>query len=397
MSFEARPGEIAGLGKQTKSISEDVFSAKRYVDEHTVAFGIFSGTILGALDKPFEIAREAVSKEFNDLGEKTESMAVELNRAAWMYHRTDKQTYDALNAHMADKSFDTSPYGSDAPAPGPAEPYPDPARYALPEDFELKAPDHGSSDIREVIAEAGGWLGDVDTFVKEVSGWSPIETLIQPLNGNWNELKRIGDAYKNAGNAIEACGDSMKSGKSQISDWWKGKAADRYQDYATRQHEALQWWGPSLRVAEKMLTYLSNKLLSGIKELVVWIKDWLEKQVKLESGITGAFKFVIKNTLAGKAAILLKVIYDAKNLLTKIMNGIKDLVEAARDNLPYIFSPSGTYNENFEKTLKPFNEVLKTGKTIRDVKNTADSGPAVNRPKDDFSVGTGNEPWAAAS
>ena len=395
MAFEVEAAELAGLGKQTERIAEDISATREYVDRETVTSGIFSGTILGVLDAPFGLVRGQLEKEYTHMGEKTESMAVELNRAAWMYHDQEARNYDALNAHMADKSLDSSQYGSHSPAPGPAEPYPDPARYVLPENFELKAPDHGTTDIRDVIAESGGWLGDVDDFVKSFSGWSPLETLIAPLAGNWNEIKRIGSAYKVSGEAIETCGNNMEAGKKQIADWWEGSAANNFQNYATKQHEALQWWGPGLRVAEKLMSKLSEALLDGVKELLSWIKNWMEKQIQIEGGIIGKFKMIAKNFPAARGAMLSAAIYQAYQVLNGIIEKIREIVDSLKEFLPLITSPSGHYNEQFEQKLAPITKAVEGVKFALDVKSTADTGPVVEKPKEDFSVGTGLEPWAA--
>lgn len=62
---------------------------------------------------------------------------------------------------------------------------------SLANTVDFPPPQSATDDIRKVIAESAGWVGDVDNVFKTVTGWSPLERLIAPLSGNWNENSMI--------------------------------------------------------------------------------------------------------------------------------------------------------------------------------------------------------------
>ncbi|NLU82616.1 hypothetical protein HCA44_07460 [Rhodococcus sp. HNM0569] len=330
-------------------------------------------------------------------------MGVELNRAAWMYVDQDNRNYDALNAHAEAAILNPGQYGSTTPAPGPAESFPDPARYVLPDKINLGEPETAAEDIRRLIADSAGWLGDVDDAIKAATNWSPLEQVIKPISGNWNELKRIGDAYKIAGEAFDKSAKNLEAGAKQVSDHWNGKAASAFQNYAQLQIEAMKWEAPVGRVIKAALDRVAEEIKSAAVEAITNLKEMLEDEVRVNDA-WDLLKFAVKKIPvignAAQVASILKIIHDVAERVMKLVDKIREVVDALKSFLGTLASPSGHFNEVSESTLAPITDKVtnmkKKAELIRDVKNALDAEGPANKPTNDFSVGEGSDPWAGA-
>lgn len=239
--------EVSGCAVLANVIGQDVSSASKFLGEHGTPLGDFSGDIMQTLLSPLESFKTMTQSRFDDLSARNNYIGIELNRAAWMYHDTDKRNYDALNENVAFCYLDPSVFDSEHGAPAAAVDYPSPAPYKAAEDIKLDPPATASEDIRKVIADSAGWLGDVDDAIAAVSGgWSPLDEAIKPIAGNWNELKRLGEAYKTAGEAVENSGKNLQAGTKQLDPHWNGKAANAFVEYSSREVDAMVWEGPSV-------------------------------------------------------------------------------------------------------------------------------------------------------
>ncbi|MDH6283669.1 hypothetical protein [Prescottella agglutinans] len=402
--FEANAAEVAGLGVLADSIANDARAATRFLDEQTRPTGDTSGGIMQMLLSPFSLATDFMHGRYNELASTCSSIGIELNRAAWMYADQEKKNYDALNANLQSCLLPEAGADSENPGTGAAEPFPEPSRYVAVESVDLAPPATDAEDIRGLIADSAGWLGDVDDGIKVATGWSPLEEVIKPISGNWNELKRIGDAYKISGEAMEKCGKNLAAGATQVDEHWDGKAAVAFQEYSARQADAMIWEGPVGRVTKVGLERVAEEVKAAIKEAVSHLADMLEEQVQVND-VAHLLKFVLKKVpLAGttyQGYEIIKIIDAVRDRVTSLVDKIREVVDALAEYLSMIASPSGDLNELSESTLAPItskvDDVKKKAELVQDIAGVADADGPMHKPTDGFSVGTGRDPWEDAA
>ncbi|MDH6679819.1 hypothetical protein M2284_004043 [Rhodococcus sp. LBL1] len=402
--FEANAAEVAGLGVLADSIANDARAATRFLDEQTRPTGDTSGGIMQMLLTPFSLATDFMHGRYNDLASTCSSIGIELNRAAWMYADQEKKNYDALNANLQSCLLPEAGADSENPGTGSAEPFPEPSRYVAVESVDLAPPATGAEDIRGLIADAAGWLGDVDDAIKVATGWSPLEEAIKPISGNWNELKRIGEAYKIAGEGMEKCGKNLEAGAKQVDGHWDGKAAVAFQEYAKRQVAAMVWEGPVGRVTKACLDRVAEEVQAAVVEGVNHLADMLNEEVRVDDAIH-LLKFAVKKVpflgIAMQADAIRRIIFRTRDLVMTLVDRIREVVDALKDYLAAVASPSGDLNQLSESTLAPITSKLDDAKKKAelglDIAGVADADGPLHKPTGDFSVGVGRDPWEDAA
>lgn len=400
--LKAEPAEIAGLAKLATQIGVDTSSAANFLSEHGTPLGDFSGDIMQTLLSPLNAFKDATTARIGDLASNNNMIGVELNRAAWMYIDADARNYDALNANILMCYVDDSQFDSQHRAPDAARDFPSPAPYQAPEKVELDPPATASEDIRQVISDSAGWLGDVDDAIAAVSGgWSPLDEAIKPIAGNWNELKRLGESYKVAGEAVENSGKNLVAGTRQVGGHWDGKAAIAFEEYSSKQSDALEWEGPVGRVVKAALEAIADEIKKAATEVVNDLADMLKEEVSLDD-----FKAILKVAVkkipfAGTAwqiYCIEEIIRKTADRVTTLVNAIKELVEALKSFLAAVVDPSGAVNDKFEEKLAPITGKVKDGKKKldlgQDIKDAADMDGPLHKPTQNFDVGP--DPWADA-
>ncbi|WP_068275450.1 hypothetical protein [Aldersonia kunmingensis] len=270
--FNAAPGEIAGLGVLVSSLGEDSGKIADFIDQNGPPSGDFSDAIISDLVEPLRTAAETTCGRMRDIGVASTSTGIELNKAAWMYHDQEQKNYAALNAVTHDvPSAAPVEYGADIERPGQTDAYGNVATYSKPETFKLDPPSANKEDVADLVTEVAGWLGDVNETIKSITRTigtevNPLDMVLSPITGNWNELKRIGESYKVAGNAMEATGKNLDASVSRVGEYWDGKAAIAFEEnWARRQIAAMKWEGPVGRIVNDGLTVVANEIREGIK------------------------------------------------------------------------------------------------------------------------------------
>ncbi|EME24022.1 hypothetical protein [Rhodococcus triatomae] len=403
--FEANSNEIAGLSVLAHKIADEAWETTNFTRSHTPPGGDFGDGVMWALYAPLGTYSEALVRRYDANHENCRGIGVNLNRSAWMYHDQEARNYAALNANViALDSLDPTSYSDTVPAPGLAADYENPARYVAPEAVKLDPPETMAEDIRALIAERAGWLGDVDEAIKAVTKWSALEEVIKPVSGNWNELKRIGESHKIAGEAMEKCGKNLEAGAKQVTDHWAGKAEEAFQDYVRLQVEAMKWEGPVGRLTKEALCTAGAAIQDSCFEIVEQLADLLKEQVTID-GFQGALKFALRK--AGPVGLLLQgsAIYDiimsVKGRVEQLVETIRGIVDAIKDFLNPLIDMNNGVNAISEDKLEPIAEYVRDTRRKAeiglDMKAAADFGGPLNRPTEDYSPGTGNEPWEDAA
>ncbi|MCC3328004.1 type VII secretion target [Nocardia abscessus] len=409
----AEPGEIAGLGKLVTEVGDDASKAATFAGEHCMPADWLQGPIIDQLIAPVKAAATATQQRMSEIATATASTGTELNKAAWMYHDRDQKNYTALNQNtFSGPVAPGTPVAADTEAQGSTAAYVSPADYPKSKAFELQEPQSNKEDTVGLIAEVAPVLGEVNESIKSITRTAgneidPLGKCLEPIPGNWSEVRRIGEAYKAAGNGMEACGDNLEAGLKKVDPHWNGKAALSFNDWATRQVAAMKWEGPVGRIISDVLGVVADEIRSAVKTILTKLWDILNDQIDFTS-VKGIFKTIARKIPA------VGQLYEIVNLGIKIFEIVKKaidlvveiqkLVDQVKRLLEYIKDPMGHLKDSAEQKLKetiaPFTDKLekasKATAVATDISKIAQVDSTLNRPKESYEIGSGGQPWEDA-
>ncbi|MFD3462947.1 hypothetical protein ACFWVM_24810 [Nocardia fluminea] len=405
-TFKAVPSEIGGLGVLVKEIGEDCTAASKFIAQHGPAADWLSGPIIDELLSHIAGAATATSQRMGDIGIITGESASELKSAAWMYHNQDQQTYEALNKHKINLATRESvPMSIDTESAGYTLEYEGSASYPKAEKVDLAAPAANKEDTAALISDVFPVLGNVNESIKSITRMAGSEMdvmgkALEPIPGNWNEVRRIGEAYKIAGNAMEASGKNLDAGLSKVDPHWDGKARQSFGDWSVAQAAAMKWEGPVGRIICDILGVVADKIREAVKWVLEKIWELLESRIKITS-VEGLIKFVANkipvvgtaNEIREIGTRLYEIIKGTVNMVLEIVN-LRDqvihLLEVIKDPAA---AGKAKVTEVLEQKIQPH---LKRAAVATDTAKIADLNSTLNRPKNDFEAGSGKDPWADA-
>lgn len=205
-----------------------------------------------------------------------------------------------------------------------------------------------------------GWLGEVDRSIFELSGWSPLNEATIPVTGNWNEIRRLGEAFKIAGNAMEAAAETLESGVKRVDEYWDGLAAQSFSEYSARQVAAMYWEGPCGRTVHAVSEMIAEQVRNAVQTAILTMVKMLEAEVALGSG-RDAMKFALKKVpVAGTAWQLeriVEIIWKAMDLTMDLVSKIEEVVDDFGQFLDAITDPGGQINRSIDEHLAPLTDL----------------------------------------
>ncbi|MBM7242923.1 hypothetical protein HQO12_08690 [Rhodococcus fascians] len=398
--LSADAANIAGLGNLLDRIGADTLASHHYLLDNAGLGENVVGEILKKLRPYIARFQEMTRTRHVHLSANCGEMGAELNKAAWLYADQDRKNYDLLNAHTSVPPLPGSDRGSsDHAAAGHVDEFDGAADYGHPHGIDYPPTNPAIDDIRDVLADASEWLGEIDRTIFELSGWSPLREATIPVTGNWNEIRRIGQAYQIAGDAMEAAAESLAAGVRRVDGHWNGAAAQAFTDYADRQLAAMRWEGHAGRTIAAICTAIAEQLRGAALAVVRKIVELLESEVAVDNA-RGALKVVLKKVpvvgTAWQVESIIEICLTAMDLTKDLIVKIEQVVDDFGGFLDALGDPQGQVGQKIDDTLRPLNDLLDYGKQAVEAGKTADIRPVVDTPDEDFSVGTGDEPWRDA-
>ncbi|MGW4368984.1 hypothetical protein ACWEKT_25390 [Nocardia takedensis] len=411
--FLADAAEVAGLGKIVGEIGTDSASAATFIGKHGMPAEWLDGPIISDLLSPVRAAATATQQRMSSIGATTTAGGTDLNKAAWMYHDKDRHTYEQLNKHTF-----SGPVAADSPVPtdvenvGTTEDYIAPAGYTKAKEFKLEEPTANKEDTIALIYEIAPELGKVNETIKSITRIAgneidPLGKCLEPIPGNWSEVRRIGESYKAAGNGMEACGDNLEAAVKRVDQHWNGKAAVAFNDWATKQIAAMKWEGPVGRIISDCLGVVADEIRTAVKTILTKLWDILNDQIDLSS-VKGVFKTIFKSIPIVKTVELVNLgrkIYNIATTAIDLVTKIQQLVDQVKRLLEYVKDPVGQLKQNaqqkLEEVISPFTDKLEKASrataVATDVAKIAQVDDTLNRPDQGYDVGAGTTPWDDAS
>lgn len=410
-TFKAVAPEIGGLATLVADLGADAIAAGNFINKNGPAADWLHGPIIDDLLAPVRIAADATFKRMGDIGIQTVETGSELNRAAWLYHDSDRRTYEALNQHkinLANRDV-AVPVLVDQEASGYAKPYEGSVTYAKPAKAELDEPQANKEDTAALIGEVFPVLDNVNEAIKSITriAGKEVDVLgeaLKPIPGNWSEVRRIGESYKIAGNAMEACGNNLESGVNRVDQYWDGKAAIAFSSWAQAQIAAMKWEGPVGRVIGDALGVVADKIRNAVKTIITKVWELLESRVKIGS-LSDAIKVIAKKIpVVGTAAEIADIGRRLISIITTAIDLVKT-IEVLRDRvktlLEVVSDPVGQARdkakEKLDQVIEPvtsaIDDATKKAAIAKDVAEIAQLNHTLDRPKTDYEVGSGTQPW----
>lgn len=398
--LRANSAEIAGLGKLASRISQETLASHRYIGDHAGLGDTIPGQILQRLAPFVATFQEYTRSRQVHLASNCSYIGDELKKAAWLYADQEHRNYAALNAHT---HLPPPPFASrgtsEVAAVGHVEDYYGAADYGQPDDIVYPPPNPAIDDMRDAIDEAAGWLGEIDRTIFELTDWSPLNEATIPISGNWNEIRRLGEAFQIAGDAMESAAEALDAGVRRVDVHWNGRAAQAFAEYSGRQVAAMYWEGPCGRTIAAVCETITDHLRSTVQTVVRKIVEMLEEEVQLDSG-RGALKFLIKKVpVAGTAwqvESIVEICWKAMDLTMELVSKIEKVIDDFGVFLEAIADPEGQISRTVDERLRPLNDLIDNGKTAVEAGKTADITPVLRTPDTPFSVGDGTTPWQDA-
>ncbi|MFE7743292.1 hypothetical protein [Nocardia sp. NPDC057455] len=417
-TFAANPSEIAGLSNLVSSIAGDALLVSSFVAKEGKAADWLHGPIIDTLVTPINDAADWMAQRHAVLANTTLGTSAELNKAAWMYHSQDQKSYAALNAHTESNLL----VGDSVEKIGVTAQYEGAAAYPKPESFKLEAPAANKEELAGLIAEVFPVLGNVNESIKSITRaagteYDPLVTCLEPIPGNWSEIRRLGEVYKAAGNGLEACGKNLESGLKRIDGStggkpnWDGAASVSFSRWATEQVAAMKWEGPVGRIVSDCAGTVSDEIRNGIKAILEGLWGMLNKYVDFDD-IKGALKSVANILSAAVpglgAARIAKLVVDIGLLIKAaidVVGKIKELADAFKKLLEIIKDPVGQLKEKGKQKLdeaiapvtKKVDDATRKAALAKDIEQISHYGDTVDRPTQSYDAGSGTAPWENAS
>lgn len=357
--FTADPAHIAGYGELVGTSAVDSFRVATFVADNARSDGGFSG-LMSALSGPVDTYADKAHDRFYGRGRRFGTTDVELTRTAWLY--TD-----------ADESFWVIWGGGSPPTPIGVRDYPDPVGYPPGTDIAgmLTAPAVEAASLEDAIDETGGTLDAIDDVVRTVTGWSPVEQIVEPLSGRWPSLEQKAEVLRIAGEASEQIAANLTSSLSTLDSHWNGGAAQAFIDHVTGAARALEYEGPLNRVVADVYDLVAAKIAEAAAFMVDVLGVAADRvRNALTSGwLPGANVYRIYEAV--------RAAWDVFNEARQLVEDLREAIDQVRAVIEAAQDPAGAAEDWLREELAP---VLETAEDAEQARRRAEDLEVLSDP-----------------
>jgi uncharacterized protein YukE len=221
---------VTGYARQLRRATEDAEAVTSYVSKHSGRHT--GGELIEIAGEGHDRACAEFDATFGRLINLLDSSALELDRTAGYYRRTDLAAADAVDRAL----------------PSVAD------RCAAPLEYEvasLTCPPAAFADPRQVTdrltvppapgnpSQGMAWMGWLSPTswatqaMQAVFGFNPVAWLQERLAGDWEALATMRPVLVNAGDALHDLALNIQSGATTLGSRWQGNAGDAAYRYFT--------------------------------------------------------------------------------------------------------------------------------------------------------------------
>ncbi|WP_150116297.1 hypothetical protein [Williamsia herbipolensis] len=394
--LKVEPAQLGGAGEYVLRLGDNARSAVELASAHTKAdSGDFKG-LMALLRGPVDSLASATQRRQRPVVDALVGTGNELKQNAWDY-----QSQDRSNAVSLGHTTFGGPTGM------AVESFPGSESYGAPTPVDVAAPPHSDVDFRGLIDETMGFVGEVDGKIQSLIGWSPVQSALEPIAGNWAALRTIGQTYGKAGTALGTVGDGLSDVRGRLDPHWDGRAAVAFGDYATDLARGLEWEAATGRLVQQGLELAADKIEEAVKRVLVLLKDSLAKFVDFHD-VSGTIHTVLKLIpgLGTKKTIeqVTLIIQDIYKTVDFMLTDVKRAVESVEEFLRFVEDPVGYVGDKsssaVDEKLAPFkkniDDARQSAQNTRDFLTVADVDSSRDMPHQRYEAGFGNDPWEDA-
>lgn len=365
--FHVEVGHVAGFATMTSDLHGQMLACLTHVGEARPGSG-YDG-LMSALVGPMNAYCDGVFDRVSPRSALIGGLRDTLMVTAWDYNGTDASVYTEFTF-------------LDVGGPGVYEKsildFPDAVAYSAGAVPSLDAPGHEDADIKALLDEVGGSIKYIDWAVREVTGWSPVETIVDPLAGNWTELERAATVLEQFGTGFEQVAANLTDPLHRLSQHWQGGAAASFEDHASRLGAAVAIEGPINRLVAYVLREVAGEFEAVAQFIVSTLKSAVDKIAT--SIATGWIPFVGWYKVYKTVREVIEIFNEAKQLV----DDLQATIEQVQDVIDAVQDPVGFVTGQAEELLAPYLD----GAAVAQDLASLDPDALQDAPDDPYSVGT---------
>jgi hypothetical protein len=324
--FEVKEPYVAGYGVLTLHVAEQFTAISRYVQDNASARDGFDG-LMSTVREPVNGYASKTASRLTSIGSLLYNTSEELTRTAWVYTGTERANYEVFSDTSHEKP-------NQKPQVVGYKDFPNPVAFPIPALVrdDLKPVDIAPADIKKHVDEVGGALQGINDAVAALTGWYPVDAIVEPMSGNWNALKGAGEALTNAGNAVDEALSNLTGSLGQLDANWNGAAAQSFMDYIGKLVAGAGEEAPLNRIVGGVY----NVLAKEIEHVAGWIVQKLKQAVDTvaQAAATSWVPFYGWAKVADAVHDAIKIIDEAKNIIhdiENVMNTVRSILDIAQD------------------------------------------------------------------
>jgi len=190
----------------------------------------------------------------------------------------------------------------------------------------LRPPTADAGGLEQLIAGAGVEVQVVDWIFKQVTGRSLIQTIIEPIAGDWSRIAANGEAWRCAGQAMLAISENLSANLPELRSHWSGEVSDTFGTHID------QVWREALQAQAQLAELVGRGFDTVADEGRKLCQQALQELEKLIDKLIEAMA-VIWVPFAGWARAV-QLVWDAFELfqaIVEIIQAVRGVIEAAQN------------------------------------------------------------------
>ena len=190
----------------------------------------------------------------------------------------------------------------------------------------LRTPTANAGGLERLIAGSGVQVQVVEWIFKQVTGRSLVQTIIEPITGDWSRIAANGEAWRSAGQAMLAISENLSANLPELREHWSGAASDSFGTHID------QVWHDALQAQSELAEVVGRGFDTVAEEGRRLCQEAIKELEKLVNKLIEAIA-VIWVPFAGWARAV-QMVWDAFQLFEAIMEiiqAVRGIIEAAQN------------------------------------------------------------------
>ena len=190
----------------------------------------------------------------------------------------------------------------------------------------LRTPTANAGGLEQMISNQSIQVQVVDWIFKQVTGRSLVQTIIEPITGDWSRIAANGEAWRSASQAMLAMADNLSGNIDELRSHWSGSASDSFGVHIQ------EVWRGALESQAELAELVGKGFDTVAEEGRKLVQEALKELEKLVNKLIEAIA-VIWVPFAGWARAV-QMVWDAFQLFQAIMQiiqAVRNIIEAAQN------------------------------------------------------------------